>query len=62
MSGTVCVLALYSFMVWTGKTLPLPFKDKYTVIGMSTVLLWVIMQRAVVISSQHPLEMWRWDR
>jgi hypothetical protein len=53
MNGAVCVLALYSFMVWSGKTLPLPFKDKHTVTGMSTMLYWGITQQEVVISSQR---------
>ena len=52
MNGFVCVLALYSFMVWREKTLPLPLKDKHTVIRMSTVFFWVIMLQVVVISSQ----------
>jgi len=42
MTGALCMLALYSLIVWTGKTLPLPFKGKHTVIGMSTMLYWVI--------------------
>jgi len=53
MNGTVCVLALYSFVVWTRKTLPLPFKDKHTVTGMSTMLFWVITLQVEVISSQR---------
>jgi len=42
MSGTVPLLSIYDFMVWTGTNLPLPFTKDPTIIAQDIIQLKLI--------------------